>query len=145
MNRHVIVTSSAGGIGRAVVRLFRERGAYVTGIDLKDADISCDLSHSQSRQEFIAQIESMAPRVDAVVAAAGILSGFPSKVISIYFSVQYSSCKDCVHCWRKEMRRARWVRRNAVTVFGSNLPVIDERRLTLILNLIKRQSRGATS
>jgi NAD(P)-dependent dehydrogenase (short-subunit alcohol dehydrogenase family) len=85
MNRHVIVTSSAGGIGRAVVRLFRERGAYVTGIDLKDADISCDLSHSQSRQEFIAQIESMAPRVDAVVAAAGILSGFPSKVISIYF------------------------------------------------------------
>jgi len=85
MSRYVIVTGSAQGIGRATVQLLRAQGAYVIGVDLKDADICCDLSQPESRHKLIADIKSQTPRIDAVVAAAGTLDGAPSKILSINF------------------------------------------------------------
>ena len=85
MTQHILVTGAASGIGRATAARFHAMGCRVIGVDLYDADISCDLSQVDQRAALLAELQSTLPRLDAVVAAAGVLSGTPSKVLSINF------------------------------------------------------------
>jgi len=85
MTRHVLVTGAAGGIGRAAVQHFRAQGAHVTGVDLHDADICCDLTQVHARNDLIATVQCSLPYLDTIVAAAGILEGAASQVISVNF------------------------------------------------------------
>jgi NAD(P)-dependent dehydrogenase (short-subunit alcohol dehydrogenase family) len=72
MNRTVIVTGAASGIGAATVNHLRERGARVITSDLRDAEVIANLATTEGRAAFV---EGVAKRsggtVDAVIANAG--------------------------------------------------------------------------
>jgi NAD(P)-dependent dehydrogenase (short-subunit alcohol dehydrogenase family) len=85
MTRHVLVTGAAGGIGRATVEHLESVGVNVIGVDLHDATICCDLSDPNARDTLMNTIQSTIPRLDAVVAAAGVLHSDPATVVAVNF------------------------------------------------------------
>ncbi|TKK86485.1 SDR family oxidoreductase [Herbidospora galbida] len=79
----VAVTGAAGGIGRAVVALFRERGARVVAVDVDGrglddlagddvATVAGDVSAEETNEAFTETALSRFGRLDAVVLNAGI-------------------------------------------------------------------------
>jgi NAD(P)-dependent dehydrogenase (short-subunit alcohol dehydrogenase family) len=82
--RFALVTGAASGIGRATVQALRDQGARVIGVDLRDADITADLSTADGRAALVAEASRLAPDgLDLVVAAAGVsfpLGGLPLAV-----------------------------------------------------------------
>lgn len=88
MQRTVIITGSASGIGATTTRLLRERGQRVIGIDLHDADIEADLSTADGRREAAQQATAAAEGVvDAIIACAGISAPTPATVAINFFGV----------------------------------------------------------
>ncbi|AMB60385.1 SDR family oxidoreductase [Microterricola viridarii] len=88
MTRTYVVTGSASGIGAATAELLRERGHTVIGVDMRDAEVTADLSTSEGRQSAAtAAIEAADGQIDAVVAAAGISAPIPLTVAVNYFGV----------------------------------------------------------
>jgi NAD(P)-dependent dehydrogenase (short-subunit alcohol dehydrogenase family) len=72
MNRIVVVTGAASGIGAATVRHLRERGARVITSDLRDAEVIADLATAEGRAAFIEGVSRRSGgTVDAVIANAG--------------------------------------------------------------------------
>lgn len=72
MNRPIIVTGAASGIGAATAMLLRERGEVVLGVDLAGSDIDADLSHEAGRQAMLAAVSARAPDgIAAIAAVAG--------------------------------------------------------------------------
>ena len=72
-----VVTGAAGGIGEAICRRFREEGAKVAALDIReptggDANLVCDVGNDESVASAAAQVRSAlgAPRI--VVHAAAI-------------------------------------------------------------------------
>ena len=85
MSRTYVVTGSASGIGAATANILRTRGEKVIGIDLKDADVTADLSTPAGRAEAAAKATELAGGVvDAVIACAGISAPI-SKTMAINF------------------------------------------------------------
>ncbi len=76
-NRCALVTGSAGGIGAAIARRFREEGARVIGIDLHTADVAdidqriCDVA---DRAAVTALLRGLPPP-DILVHTAALLGG----------------------------------------------------------------------
>ncbi|QNP68722.1 SDR family oxidoreductase [Streptomyces roseirectus] len=67
-----VVTGSASGIGAATRRILEARGDRVIGVDLRDADIVCDLSDEAGRAALPDAVRALAPDgVDALHAVAG--------------------------------------------------------------------------
>ncbi|GAA4616990.1 SDR family oxidoreductase [Saccharopolyspora hordei] len=88
MTRCVVVTGSASGIGEALVRLLREQGDEVIGVDRDVADVQADLSTGDGRDRAVSGVaERSAGRVDAVVACAGVSHPEPVTVSTNYFGV----------------------------------------------------------
>ena len=72
MNRPIVVTGAASGIGAATAALLRERGEAVLGVDLAGSDIDADLSHDAGRQAMAASIAERAPEgITGIAAVAG--------------------------------------------------------------------------
>ena len=72
MNRIVVVTGSASGIGSATVKLLRDRGVRVITSDLRDADVIADLASVEGRATLVEGVASRSGgTVDAVIANAG--------------------------------------------------------------------------
>ncbi|GHB70950.1 short-chain dehydrogenase [Streptomyces viridiviolaceus] len=72
MTRTHLVTGAASGIGRATVDLLRAQGHAVIGADLKDSDISADLSTAEGRAELVSRARELSGgRLDAVISCAG--------------------------------------------------------------------------
>lgn len=68
-----VVTGSASGIGRAVHELLEERGHRVIGVDLKDAEITADLSSVSGREAAIREIRGLTGgTLDGLVCCAGL-------------------------------------------------------------------------
>lgn len=68
-----VVTGSASGIGRAVYELLKERGQRVIGVDLKDAEITADLSSVAGREAAIREIRALTGgTLDGLVCCAGL-------------------------------------------------------------------------
>ena len=68
--RYVLITGSAGGIGRACVALFAEHGWHVIGIDLKDFGegfptngifIKADISHAGEYDAIFQKVSAATP------------------------------------------------------------------------------------
>ena len=49
MSRTYVVTGAASGIGKATRELLLERGHTVIGVDIRDADVTVDLSTAEGR------------------------------------------------------------------------------------------------
>ncbi|MEV5548308.1 SDR family oxidoreductase [Streptomyces sp. NPDC052309] len=72
MTRTHLVTGAASGIGRATVDLLRAQGHTVIGADVKDSDISADLSTAEGRAELVTRARELTGgRLDAVISCAG--------------------------------------------------------------------------
>ncbi|HET7293118.1 MAG TPA: SDR family oxidoreductase [Vicinamibacteria bacterium] len=72
MNRVVVVTGAASGIGAATVSHLRERGVRVITADLRDADVIANLATAEGRRALIAGVASRCSgAADAVIANAG--------------------------------------------------------------------------
>ncbi|TDC68070.1 SDR family oxidoreductase [Streptomyces hainanensis] len=68
-----LVTGSASGIGRATRELLESRGDRVVGVDVRDADIVCDLADPGQRAGLRERVAALAPAgIDAVHAVAGV-------------------------------------------------------------------------
>ncbi|MEC8974309.1 MAG: SDR family oxidoreductase [Actinomycetota bacterium] len=81
----VIITGSASGIGASLRHVLELDGANVIGIDLKDADVIADLSHSDGRKRAISEtLDRAGGVIDGVVTSAGVGPPCdPKKMISI--------------------------------------------------------------
>ncbi|NBE52575.1 SDR family oxidoreductase [Streptomyces boluensis] len=73
MPRTCLVTGAASGIGLATAELLRGRGHTVIGSDLKDGDITADLSTPEGRTQLVERARELTGgRLDVVIACAGI-------------------------------------------------------------------------
>jgi len=72
MNRIVVVTGAASGIGAATVSYLRERDVSVITADLRNADVIADLTTSEGRAAFVEGVtEHSGGLLDGVIANAG--------------------------------------------------------------------------
>ncbi|MFX5514198.1 SDR family NAD(P)-dependent oxidoreductase, partial [Acinetobacter baumannii] len=70
--RCVLVTGAASGIGLATAQRLAAQGARVLTVDRHEAEFCADLGVPEARAELVAHIAAAVPRLDAVIAAAGI-------------------------------------------------------------------------
>ncbi|GLK18012.1 SDR family oxidoreductase [Herbiconiux flava] len=88
MTRTMIVTGAASGIGKATAELLRERGDTVIGVDLRDADVTADLSTAEGRASLIEQVrEASGGRIDGILAIAGLAAPIPATVAVNFFGM----------------------------------------------------------
>ena len=69
-----LVTGAAGGIGQAIVRAFKEQGARVVGVDLRDGPgcTACDVTERSQVDDLVARVAAEQGSLDILVHAAGI-------------------------------------------------------------------------
>lgn len=83
-----LVTGSASGIGAATVEALQAVGHTVIGVDLRNADITGDLSTAAGRQAVLAQVlERCGGKLDSLVLCAGL--GAQTQPASLVTSVNY--------------------------------------------------------
>ena len=83
-----LVTGSASGIGAATVAALQAAGHTVIGVDLRQADITGDLSTEVGRQTILAQaLERCGGSLDGLVLCAGL--GVQAQPASLISSVNY--------------------------------------------------------
>lgn len=83
-----VVSGSASGIGAAIAARLRSDGHTVIGVDLRDAEVTGDLSTTSGRDAAAAAVAGLTDRVDGVVPCAGVagLTGVdPQLVVSLNF------------------------------------------------------------
>jgi NAD(P)-dependent dehydrogenase (short-subunit alcohol dehydrogenase family) len=86
--RTVVITGSASGIGAAVMRRMESAGARVIGIDIRGADVTCDLATTEGRAAAITAVAERADNIDALVTCAGV-AGLTDRSGSLVASVNY--------------------------------------------------------
>ena len=88
MTRTYVVTGSASGIGAATVRILKESGHKVIGVDLKNAEVETDLSTSIGRSDGVKKVIELGNgSIDAVIACAGLAHPIAKTVSVNYFGV----------------------------------------------------------
>lgn len=86
MTRTYLITGSASGIGAATASLLTSRGHRVIGVDLKDADITADLTTAEGREHMVARARELSGgRLDGVLANAGISAPIAATVQVNFF------------------------------------------------------------
>lgn len=69
----VLITGAAGGIGTAATAELRKQGATVVGLDLRGADIECDVRDQGSVDRAVAEaIERLGGGLDVLINNAGL-------------------------------------------------------------------------
>ncbi len=77
MSFTTVVTGSGSGIGAATRRVLEAAGHQVVGVDLRNAEINCDLSRPEGRAQAVAAVlERCEGRLDALVLCAGLGATF---------------------------------------------------------------------
>ena len=86
MPRKYVVTGAASGIGKALTEQLRSEGHEVFGVDLRDSDVSVDLTTADGRTELVEKVTELSGgAIDAVVAVAGLAAPIPATVGVNYF------------------------------------------------------------
>jgi NAD(P)-dependent dehydrogenase (short-subunit alcohol dehydrogenase family) len=71
--RTYVVTGAASGIGKATAELLRSQGQTVIGVDLRDTDITVDLTTDDGRTTMVDRVTELTGGVvDGVLAIAGL-------------------------------------------------------------------------
>jgi NAD(P)-dependent dehydrogenase (short-subunit alcohol dehydrogenase family) len=70
--KRVLITGAAGGIGTAAVAELRRRGAQVVGLDLRGADIDCDVREQASVERAVAEAIERLGGLDVLINNAGL-------------------------------------------------------------------------
>ncbi|WP_106403615.1 SDR family oxidoreductase [Actinocorallia populi] len=111
-----VVSGAASGIGAATTALLRERGHEVVTVDLRDADVTADLSTARGRAEAVAAVREKAPAVHGVVPCAGI-AGLTGVDPALVVSVNYFGALALVRGLRAELAAAG---NSSVVLLSSN-------------------------
>jgi NAD(P)-dependent dehydrogenase (short-subunit alcohol dehydrogenase family) len=85
MSRTYVITGTASGIGKATAERLQADGHTVIGVDIKDADISVDLSTEDGRAALVREVEQRAATIDGIIAVAGLVAASPVTVGVNYF------------------------------------------------------------
>lgn len=84
--RTYVVTGAGSGIGRALRDRLALQGDRVVGVDLRNADLVCDLSDPRARRGVVDEIAELTGGVvDGVAAVAGITAPIPATAAVNYF------------------------------------------------------------
>lgn len=86
--RTYVVTGAASGIGAATTALLRDQGHRVVTVDLRDADVTADLSTATGRRAGVDGVLALTDVVHGLVPCAGVagLTGVdPQLVASVNF------------------------------------------------------------
>ena len=135
MSRTTVITGAASGIGKATAERLLADGQKVIGVDLRDADVTADLSTDEGRASLVEQVSAQSNgRVDAVIAVAGLVAPSPVTV-----SVNYFGAKAAVEGLRHLLARSKAPR--AVVV--SSIAAIQETDDTLFERLMAGDEAGA--
>ena len=109
------VSGSASGIGRAVAEQLQEQGHEVIGVDLRDADITADLSDPAQCQQAVAGIiERAEDGLDGLVPCAGV--GPETARIELIPLINYFATVAMVTALRPALSKSR----GAVVLISSN-------------------------
>lgn len=87
--RTYVISGSASGIGAATARLLRQDGHRVIGIDLRDADIVCDLATVRGREQALAAVGDLAGDGLAGMALFAGVGGATGRPASLLVSLNY--------------------------------------------------------
>jgi len=110
------VSGAASGIGAATTALLREQGDRVVTVDLRDADVTADLSTPEGRDAAVAGVRSLTDVVHGVVPAAGI-GGFTGTDPALVVSVNFFGAVGLVQGLHEPMSNAEGA---AVVLLASN-------------------------
>ena len=116
MQRTYVVSGSASGIGAATAARLRDRGDRVIGVDLRDAEVSADLSSAAGRREAVAGVLALTDVVHGVVPCAGV-AGLTGVDPALVVSVNYFGALGLVRGLRPAMAAAGSA---AVVLLASN-------------------------
>jgi NAD(P)-dependent dehydrogenase (short-subunit alcohol dehydrogenase family) len=100
-----VVSGAASGIGAATTALLRAQGHRVVTVDLRDADVTADLSHAEGRAAAVAAVRGLVDVVHGVVPAAGI-GGFTGTDPALVVSVNYFGAVALVEGLREQLAAA---------------------------------------
>jgi NAD(P)-dependent dehydrogenase (short-subunit alcohol dehydrogenase family) len=121
MPRTYAVTGSASGIGLAARRYLETRGERVIGIDLRDAEVTADLSTQEGRAAMVEGVRDQSHgRLDAVIASAGLSEGAPITV-----RVNFFGAVATLEGLRPLLAEGDAPRAVALTSTAANHPVLD--------------------
>ena len=96
------MSGAASGIGAATTALLREQGHRVVTVDLRDADVTADLSTPEGRDAAVAGVRTLTDVVHGIVPAAGI-GGFTGTDPALVVSVNYFGAIALVEGLREPM------------------------------------------
>ncbi len=84
-----VVSGAASGIGAATSALLREQGHRVVTVDLRDADVTADLSTPAGGAAAVAGVRDLVDVVHGVVPAAGIggFTGTDPALVGVLYAV----------------------------------------------------------
>jgi NAD(P)-dependent dehydrogenase (short-subunit alcohol dehydrogenase family) len=129
------ITGSASGMGRETAHRLRGEGHAVIGVDLKDADVTADLSTPHGRQEAAeAVLAASSGKLDGAVLAAGLGPGpSPDRPRQIA-QVNYLGVVELLAAWRPALVAAE---RAKVVAVASNstttVPAVPRRTVRALL------------
>lgn len=80
------MTGSAGGMGRAIRERLESKGHRIIGVDVRDAEVTADLSTESGRAAMMAEVTRLSDgSLDGLVVAAGIQAGRASTIVSVNY------------------------------------------------------------
>jgi NAD(P)-dependent dehydrogenase (short-subunit alcohol dehydrogenase family) len=86
MQRTVLITGSASGLGRATAQWLRDAGNRVIGADLHEAEVVADLADYAGRERLGQHVRALAPEgLDSVITCAGSAAASPDRIVSVNF------------------------------------------------------------
>ncbi|MGO1924718.1 MAG: SDR family oxidoreductase [Brachybacterium tyrofermentans] len=120
MSRTYVVTGAASGIGRTTAQILTARGDTVIGVDLRDVEVSGDLSTPEGRVAAAEEATRLAgATVDAVIACAGL--SIPKPITA---TVNYFGMTEFLEAMQPALARSEAPRVSLVSSMASMQPVV---------------------
>jgi NAD(P)-dependent dehydrogenase (short-subunit alcohol dehydrogenase family) len=121
-----VVTGSASGMGAATVRLLRQRGWRVVGVDRRDADVVADLGEPAGRVQAVnGAVEVVAGPLHGVATFAGV-SGFGGRPGRQVAAVDYFGAVEILDGLRPLLAEGRGAGVAISSNAATTAPMVDE-------------------